>query len=314
MKAPFLSLAGVLALAVGPAARPVAADDPCAPAAPAPASKTAPATKDLVETAKQAGSFQTLLKAAEVAGLVGVLQGPGPFTVFAPTDEAFAKVPAATLEALLADKAALAQVLTYHVVAGAVPASEVGTKSFVKTVQGQSLRVTKEGDAVRIDGARVLAADVPATNGIIHVIDHVVLPRPDLVETAVKAESFQTLVAAVQAAGLVEALQGEGPFTVFAPNDAAFAQLPEGTVKGLLADLPRLKGVLTYHVIAGRALSTDLPVGTTHVETLAGQKLEIVKDAKGQVTVQGTKVIAADVLAGNGIIHVLGGVLLPDPR
>jgi len=131
---------------------------------------------DIVDTAVSAGQFNTLVKAVQAAGLVDTLKGKGPFTVFAPTDEAFAKLPAGTVEALLQDKQKLAQILTYHVVPGKVTASQVKPGA-VKTVQGQSLSVRTEGGGVMVDNARVIQADVMASNGVIHVIDTVVLPN-----------------------------------------------------------------------------------------------------------------------------------------
>ena len=130
---------------------------------------------DIVDTAVSAGSFKTLVTALQAAGLVDTLKGKGPFTVFAPSDEAFAKVPKATLDALLKDKAALTKVLTYHVVSGKVMAADVKAGK-VKTVQGQELTVTTMG-GVKVDGANVVKADIVTDNGVIHVIDAVVLPR-----------------------------------------------------------------------------------------------------------------------------------------
>ncbi|WP_338414799.1 fasciclin domain-containing protein [uncultured Sphaerotilus sp.] len=138
-------------------------------------SATAALAADIVETAVQAGSFKTLVAAVQAAGLVDTLKGPGPFTVFAPTDEAFAKVPKEALDALLKDKAALTKVLTYHVVPGKVMAADVKAGK-VRTVQGQELTLATTG-GVMVDNARVTAADVVASNGVIHVIDTVVMPR-----------------------------------------------------------------------------------------------------------------------------------------
>ena len=131
---------------------------------------------DIVDTAVSAGQFKTLVKAVQAAGLVDTLKGPGPFTVFAPTDAAFAKLSAGTVEALLNDKEKLAQVLTYHVVPGRVTAADVRSGQ-VKTVQGQSLTLNKQGRSVRVNDAQVTTADVMASNGVIHVIDTVVLPN-----------------------------------------------------------------------------------------------------------------------------------------
>ena len=130
---------------------------------------------DIVDTAVAAGSFKTLVTAVQAAGLVDTLKGPGPFTVFAPTDEAFAKIPKATLDALLKDKAALTKVLTYHVVPGKVMAKDVKAGA-VKTVQGSSLTVSTSG-GVKVDAANVVKTDIAADNGVIHVIDTVIMPK-----------------------------------------------------------------------------------------------------------------------------------------
>ncbi|MCY4109591.1 MAG: fasciclin domain-containing protein, partial [Chloroflexi bacterium] len=212
------------------------------------------AQADIVDIAVGDGRFGTLVAALEAAGLVGTLQGEGPFTVFAPTDEAFAKLPEGTVESLLGDIPALTDILLYHVVAGAVSSEQVVTLDSAETVQGESLAISVDGGTVSIGEATVLIADIEASNGVIHVIDTVLIPQPetameettepepvaqpDIVELAVNDGRFTTLVAALEAAGLVETLQGEGPFTVFAPTDEAFASLPEGTVEALLGDIP----------------------------------------------------------------------------
>jgi len=143
---------------------------------PAVSSHAADAPKDIVDTAVAAGSFNTLATALKAAGLVETLKGPGPFTVFAPTDEAFAKLPAGALDALLKDKAKLTAVLTYHVVPGKVMAADAAKLTSAKTVQGQSLKVDATS-GVKVDGAQVVKADIVASNGVIHVIDAVVMPR-----------------------------------------------------------------------------------------------------------------------------------------
>ena len=160
-----------------PAPTMAAAPTPPAPMAPPPAMAPPPpmAAKNIVEVATAAGSFKTLLTAVEAAGLVGALSGPGPFTVFAPTDEAFAKIPAADLQALLADKAKLSAVLTYHVVSGTVLAKDVGGLKSAKTLQGAELAIdTSSG--VKVGGANVVATDIMASNGVIHVVDTVLMP------------------------------------------------------------------------------------------------------------------------------------------
>jgi uncharacterized surface protein with fasciclin (FAS1) repeats len=141
------------------------------------ATPTRAAEKDIVDTAIAAGNFTTLTKLLTDAGLVQTLKGAGPFTVFAPTDEAFSKVPKATLEALGKDKEKLRAVLTYHVVAGKVTAAEVTKLKDAKTVQGQSVKISMMGNTVMVDNAHVVKADIMASNGVIHVIDAVMLPK-----------------------------------------------------------------------------------------------------------------------------------------
>ncbi|MCC6673418.1 MAG: fasciclin domain-containing protein [Planctomycetes bacterium] len=286
--------------------------------------------KDIVDTAVAAGKFQTLVKAVQAAGLVETLKGKGPFTVFAPTDAAFDALPKGALEALLANTGQLKAVLTYHVVPGKVMAADVVKLDFAETANGQSLYVKVEGGKVGIDGANVVKTDIVCSNGVIHVIDKVVLPRKDIVDTAVAAGSFKTLASALKAAGLVETLKGKGPFTVFAPTDEAFGKLPAGTVDGLLKDTAKLKTILTYHVVPGRVLAENLfpakkhdaaPEDATHgsdrsaqelrVKTVEGRELTIRKTKDG-VTVNGAKVLTTNVLTANGVIHILDGVVLPD--
>lgn len=132
--------------------------------------------KDIVDTAVAAGQFETLVAAVQAAGLVDTLKGEGPFTVFAPTDEAFAKLPAGTVEALLQDKEKLAAILTYHVVPGKVMAADVVNLTSATTVNGQDVTIKVDGDMVMVNGAHVVATDIEATNGVIHVIDSVILP------------------------------------------------------------------------------------------------------------------------------------------
>ena len=270
--------------------------------------------KDIVQTAAAAGQFGTLLAAAKAAGLVDALKADGPLTVFAPTDEAFAKLPKGTVEELLKpeNKAKLTSILTYHVVAGKLGAAEVTKTSGAMTLQGQRLSFKLSGDQVMIDGATVAKADVMAKNGVIHVINQVLMPTDkSIVDVAVGAGKFATLIAAAKAAGLAETLATGGPFTVFAPTDEAFAKLPAGTVEGLLKpeNKDKLAGILKLHVLAGRVDS----IGAASVKeatNLQGTKLAIVSGHEG-LTVGGAKVVAADINASNGLIHVIDSVILP---
>lgn len=132
--------------------------------------------KDIVDTAVAAGQFKTLVKLVQEAGLVDALRGEGPFTVFAPTDEAFAKLPKAQVDALMKDKEALRQVLLYHVVSGKVMAKDVTKLRSAKTLQGQNINIRVQNNSVRINDARVVRADIECSNGVIHVIDKVILP------------------------------------------------------------------------------------------------------------------------------------------
>jgi transforming growth factor-beta-induced protein len=263
--------------------------------------------KDIVDTAASAGSFNTLATALKTAGLVDTLKGKGPFTVFAPTDEAFGKLPKGTVEGLLKDTPKLRQVLKYHVVSGNVTAKEVVKLTSAKTVLGQAVSIEASGK-VRVGNATVVRADVPCSNGVIHVIDSVLLPQDDIIDIAGKAGSFKTLIAAIDAAGLNDTLRGEGPFTVFAPTDEAFAKLPKGTVEGLLKDLPKLRAVLLYHVVPGKQMAADV-VKISKAKTAQGQSVHI-STSEG-VKVDGANVVKTDVSAANGVIHVIDSVILP---
>jgi len=158
-----ISIAGVLALSA------------CAAAGPASTGMAPGASEDVVDTAVAAGDFKTLVKALTAADLVTTLKGKGPFTVFAPTDEAFAKLPPGALDALLADKTKLTKVLTYHVVPGKVMAADVVKLDQAKTVEGSSVAISTTG-GVKVDRANVVKTDIPASNGVIHVIDAVIMP------------------------------------------------------------------------------------------------------------------------------------------
>lgn len=272
----------------------------------------AAAEKDIVDTAVAADSFKTLVAAVKAAGLVETLKGNGPFTVFAPTDEAFAKLPAGTVESLLKpeNKAKLAQILTYHVVPGRVLAADVVKIDSAKTVAGPTISVAAKENAVMVDAAKVVKTDIKCSNGVIHVIDQVVMPR-DIVDIAAAAGSFKTLVAAVQAAGLLETLKGDGPLTVFAPTDAAFAKLPAGTIESLLKpeNKAKLQAILKYHVVPGKVMAADV-VKVKSAKTVNGQSLTV-KANSASVMVDSANVIKTDIVGSNGVIHVIDSVVLP---
>ena len=279
-----------------------------------PISNASAAEKDIVTTAVEAGSFKTLAAALKAGGLVETLQGKGPFTVFAPTDEAFAKLPPGTVETLLKpeNKAQLVSVLTYHVVTGKVAAAQVVKLDAAATVNGQRVNIKVEEANVRVDQATVVTADIHCSNGIIHVIDQVLLPSGDNIPaTAAQAGTFKTLLAAAKAAGLVEVLAGDNPLTVFAPTDEAFAKLPAGTVESLLKpeNKAKLAAILAFHVVPGRVFSGDV-LSKKEFKTVQGGMLTAAMK-NGAATINGAGLVATDIDASNGVIHVIDSVMLP---
>jgi uncharacterized surface protein with fasciclin (FAS1) repeats len=277
---------------------------------------TAQDESDIVDTAVAAGSFKTLVAAVKAAKLVETLKGDGPFTVLAPTDEAFKKLPAGTVETLLKPEnlKKLQSILTYHVVPGQALAADVVKLTSAKTVQGDDVAIKVVDGAVMINGAKVVKTDIKCKNGVIHVIDSVILPpeRKDIVDTAVGAGSFKTLVAAVKAAGLVETLKGEGPFTVFAPTDKAFGNIPAEAIQDLLKpeNKKKLAGILTYHVVAGKVMAEDV-VKVKSAKTVNGSEVEV-KVVDGKVMIDGATVIKTDIKCKNGVIHVIDAVIMPE--
>ena len=282
----------------------------------------APSTPDIVGVALSDPQFSILVEAVVAAGLVETLKSAGPFTVFAPTNNAFAALLTElgiTKAALLADKPLLTAVLTYHVVPAKVPAASVPVGKAITSVQGGVFKIESTGGLKITDGrnrvANITATDVAASNGVIHVIDKVILPaNKDIVATAQSLPDFSILVEAVVAAGLVSTLQGAGPFTVFAPTNAAFAALLTelGVTKdALLANKALLTQVLTYHVVPGRVLKADVPVGAP-ITTVQGETFTI--DGALKITDRRARqagIVATDVFTSNGVIHVIDKVILP---
>ena len=286
-------------------------------------------TQSIVDIAVGNPDFSTLVTALQAAGLVETLQGAGPFTVFAPTNAAFAKVDPATLAALLNDKAALTRVLTYHVVAGKVLAADVVKLTSAKTVEGSDVNIAVMGSMVMLNGSTtVTATDIQASNGVIHVIDSVLLPpyltiataaapaapaaSGNAVDAVLADPQFSTLAAALTAADLVETLKGAGPFTIFAPTNDAFAKLGEARIARLLANKEQLTKYLTYHVLSGKVLSSDI-VGQNirTAPTVAGGNVNI-RVSNGKVIINSrAEVTQADIQVSNGVIHVIDTVLIP---
>lgn len=301
-------------------------------------------TLDIVETATAAGNFTTLLAAAEAADLIDALKGAGPITVFAPTDDAFAKLPEGTVAALLNDKDALTAILTYHVVPGAVTAAEVVKLTSAATLNGSNLTITVADGKVMIDNAMVTVTDIKATNGIIHVIDAVMIPtaagsaragiegvsaslgsgwvanairtgqlnwltRYLSLYTVSRLAGLPTLTTAVKAAGLQSTLMFNGPFTLFGPTEQAFAALPAGTVEALLEDPATLSNILLYHVTSGRVKAADV-VTLTEATMANGSKVSI-SVVNGGVKINNANVLFVDIAARNGVLHIIDGVLIP---
>ena len=290
---------------------------------------------DIVDNAVHASNVTTVVAAVKAAGLVDTLKGAGPFTVFAPTNAAFAKLPAGTVDTLLKteNKATLADILTYHVVAGRYTSADLTDGLVLKTVEGKTLKFHRDAAGhITVNGSAMIeTADVISRNGVTHVIDTVLMPtqstysdtgvevggalmvaNKDIVDNALSANNVTTVVAAVKAAGLVATLKGTGPFTVFAPDNNAFAKLPAGTVDTLLKteNKATLTDILTYHVVAGRYTSNDLVNGQV-LTTVEGKTLKIGK-SNGMITINGSAmVVTPNIISSNGVTFVIDTVLMP---
>merc|ERR1712180_71262 len=318
--------------------------------APEPAPVEEPVAKvaevgDVVDVAVGAGAFTTLVKVVSDLGLVETLKGVEAVTIFAPSDEAFAKLPEGTLESLTPEQAKA--IVARHVVAGAtVMAADMGTGD-VETFGGETVGLVKTeegGVQVVYNGqtVNVVTADVEASNGVIHVIDNVIVGAPapveeiaprsaaidvdlleevnevpevakvgDVVDVAVGNGAFTTLVKVVSDLGLVETLKGVEAVTIFAPSDDAFAKLPEGTLESLTPE--QAKAIVARHVVAGATvMAADVATGS--VETFGGESIDLIKTEDGGVQVSyngnAVNVVAADVKASNGVIHVIDAVIL----
>ena len=279
----------------------------------------------IVDLALASPDLTTLVTALQAADLVGALADEDAlFTVFAPTDDAFAALGDDAIAALLADTEALTNVLLYHVIGEAAVDSIDATALY-----GQMVTMLNEADVtidvrdgeLYINASKVIIKDIPATNGIIHVIDMVLIPESEeaadptgtIVDIALADPQFSTLVTALDTAGLVATLSDEtAVFTVFAPTDDAFALLGTDTINSLLADVPMLTNILTYHVIGDQVLdaATAISLDGSDVEMLNGDTVSVsVQD--GTLYLNDSAVIAADVVATNGVIHVIDAVLTP---
>jgi len=299
-------------------------------------------TGNLAEVAAAAG-FSTLVDLVGKAGLGDTLSNGGPFTVFAPTNEAFAALDPATVNFLVENPEELKKVLLYHVLPEKRPSSSLRDTPFIDSAQGATLRLnflnSPAGFALRInEDVTVTQANIPASNGVIHVIDKVLIPpaeatgaqqRTSIAEPTSTQETrnlaevaagagFSTLVDLVVKAGLADTLSNGGPFTVFAPTNEAFAALDPALVESLVSNPEALKKVLLYHVVSGKVLSSQLSDNLS-VKTVQGApiKINIIQGYHG-VSVKinnAATVTKTDIPAKNGVIHVIDQVLIPpQPR
>ena len=277
--------------------------------------------RNIVEIAQSNPDLSILVEAVVAAGLAQNLS-TGSLTVFAPTNAAFAALLSelgVTKEALLANKPLLTAVLSYHVLNSRVARADVPVGKAITPLAGGFFKIEATGGLKVTDGrnrvSNITATDIQASNGVVHLLDRVLLPADkDIVATASALPDFSILVEAVAAAKLVPTLQGQGPFTVFAPTNAAFAALLAElgvTKEALLADTALLTSVLTYHVVSGRVLKADVPVGSA-ITTVQGQTFTVnaslaITDQRGR----SSNIVATDVFTSNGVIHVVDKVILP---
>ncbi len=268
----------------------------------------AAAPGDLLTVAEGDARLKLVVANLKTTGLDQVLQGGGPFTLFAPTDDAFASVPEGQLTGPL-----LKQSLLYQVVPGSLTAADLSELDSLPTLLGEPLAVTHEGDSTKLNSAQVVAADLQASNGVIHVIDTVLLPEKpqaadgkDIADTLTGDPKFKTLAGILKETGIDQVLHEAGPFTLFAPPDGADWQR---VGEAAMQDTASLKDLLLHHVAVGR-LTSDVLQKLQSTQTLSGAPLTI--SAKGEtVTVAEAGVTSSDIEASNGIIHLVDSVLVP---
>ena len=274
-----------------------------------------PSTNSVYDIVANSTDHNILEFAIDTCGLTTTLKGVGPFTVFAPTDVAFNALGQATILQLIADLPTLTNILKHHVVGDSVVSGMLSNNQIVTTLLGDDVTVTinTNGD-VFIDNAQVIVADIVADNGVVHVIDAVLIPTTPANNTVYDiidlSPSHTTLKTAIDACGLDGTLKGAGPFTVFAPTDAAFNALPAGTIAALLNDLPQLTDILKHHVVGANVLSGSLS-NSQIVTTLLGTDVTVTINSNGDVFIDNAQVIVADIVADNGVVHVIDAVLLP---
>ena len=272
-------------------------------------------SQNIFQVIENSEAHNTLETAILASGLEETLANDGPFTVFAPTDDAFSLIPAEVLETLLADPSqGLTDVLLNHVVSGTAMSTDLADGMMITTLQGTEIIISSNDDVVMIGNAMVVTADITADNGVVHVINAILMPDMptnsifDIIENS---EVHNTLEAAIVAAGLDETLSNDGPFTVFAPTDDVFSVIPAGVLETLLADpTGLLTDILLNHVVSGTAMSTDLADGMM-ITTLQGTEI-IISSNDDVVMIGNAMVVTADITADNGVVHVINAILMPD--
>ena len=269
-------------------------------------------TNTIYDIVSNSTDHTTLKTAIDTCALDGVLSGAGPFTLFAPTDAAFNNLPAGTLTALLNDIPALTDILKHHVVADSVMSSMLSNNQIVTTLLGTDITITINGGNVYINNAMVTVADLIADNGVVHVIDVVLIPSTasnSIYDIVANSPSHTTLKTAIDACALDGILSAPGPFTLFAPTDAAFNNLPTGTLTALLNDIPALTDILKHHVVADSVMAGMLSNNQT-VTSLNGTDVTVTI-SNSMVYIDNALVTFADLIADNGVVHVIDAVLLP---
>ncbi len=264
---------------------------------------------DLVKNSKD---HKILLTAIQEADLVGALKSmDASYTVFAPTDAAFEKLPEGTLEGLLEDPITLLQpLLLYHVTGTELPIVDLTNGLVIEMADGLNAIITNDGSDIMINNAMIISPDFYAENGVLYSIDEVLTPPSNSIsEEVAQNESLMTLATAISATGLDEDLSDEkSSFTLFAPTNAAFDELPVGTIPALLSQPKVLKNILLYHALSKDVYSSQLSSST--VKTINGADVAI-KLEDGKVYVNNAQVEVADIICTNGVIHIISKVLLP---
>jgi uncharacterized surface protein with fasciclin (FAS1) repeats len=276
---------------------------------------------DPVETAAGRGGLTRFVRAVEAAGLEATVRGEGPLTVFAPSDRAFANLSQETVDALLSEPQALRRIMSYHLVPRSLRSSELARLGGVRTLRGELLAFSQQADALFAGGAEIMESDIETSNGVMHVVDRLLIPESvnldrlladDVLETVAADARLSRFADALRAAEAAEWLAGYGGATVFAPTDSAFEKLPSGALQALLNDIPTLSDILRYHIIDEEIYRGELQRRASAM-TVLGQPVAVAV-SDGDVFVNDSRLVASDVLTAQGVLHLVDTVLLPPDR